>query len=49
VREVPAPPSSPVERFAPEAQERLLRYDWPGNVRELAHTVEKLVLLGSDV
>jgi len=39
-------PQSPVERFSPEAFDKLSRQPWPGNVRELSHTVERLVLLG---
>jgi two-component system response regulator HydG len=39
-------PSSAVERFSPEAMERLIEHAWPGNVRELAHAVERVVLLG---
>jgi two-component system nitrogen regulation response regulator GlnG len=32
--------------FAPEALERMRRYNWPGNVRQLANTVERLALTG---
>jgi two-component system response regulator HydG len=39
-------PKSPVERFAPDALERLLEHNWPGNVRELEHVIERAVLLG---
>ena len=35
--------------FAPEAMERLMRYQWPGNVRELKNAVEcSLSLMGPD-
>jgi two-component system response regulator HydG len=44
----PRHPSSPVERFGPEAAERLLSYEWPGNVRELQHVAERVVLLGRE-
>src|SRR5207247_4888794 len=30
--------------FAPDALERLLRYDWPGNVRELQRVVQYAVV-----
>jgi DNA-binding NtrC family response regulator len=38
-------------RFAPEAMERLMRYEWPGNIRELRNLVERLQILqdGSEV
>ncbi|NNM32348.1 MAG: sigma-54-dependent Fis family transcriptional regulator [Gemmatimonadetes bacterium] len=39
----------PAERVSPEAVEMLQRYPWPGNVRELAHSVERAVILSSDV
>ncbi len=39
-------PQSPVERFSPEAVERVLEHAWPGNVRELEHVIERAVLLG---
>lgn len=35
----------PVDGFAPEALEALLRHTWPGNVRELDHVIERAVLL----
>jgi two-component system response regulator HydG len=41
-------PQSPVRGFSAGALRELARYRWPGNVRELAHTVEKLVLLGTE-
>jgi two-component system response regulator GlrR len=34
-----------VQGFAPEAMQRLMRYDWPGNVRELTNVVERAVVL----
>jgi two-component system response regulator HydG len=40
-------PQSPVRGFSADALRELSRHRWPGNVRELAHTVEKLVLLGT--
>jgi two-component system response regulator HydG len=39
-------PKAVVQRFSPEAMQRLLHHDWPGNVRQLAHLVERLVVLG---
>jgi DNA-binding NtrC family response regulator len=35
----------PVERFAPDAQSRIVAYDYPGNVRELENAVERAVAL----
>jgi DNA-binding NtrC family response regulator len=32
-------------RFAPEAMERLMRYEWPGNIRELRNLMERLLIL----
>jgi Nif-specific regulatory protein len=32
--------------IAPQARQRLMRYDWPGNVRELENAVERAVVLG---
>lgn len=37
----------PSRKFAPDAEEALLRHPWPGNVRELLHVVEKAVLTSS--
>ncbi len=37
----------PVEGFAPEARQSMLRYPWPGNVRELENRVERGVLLAA--
>jgi two-component system NtrC family response regulator len=38
-----------VRGIAPEARERLLKYDWPGNVRELEGVIQRaLVLAGGD-
>jgi DNA-binding NtrC family response regulator len=34
--------------LAPQALERLVRYEWPGNVRELKHACERAVVLGGD-
>jgi PAS domain S-box-containing protein len=34
-----------VERIAPDALERLMRYPWPGNVRELANMLERAIIL----
>ena len=31
--------------LAPDAYERMERYDWPGNIRELSNFIERLVLL----
>jgi two-component system response regulator AtoC len=36
-----------IKSLAPEAQERLLRYDFPGNVRELRNLIERAVILES--
>jgi len=35
----------PVDAFAPDAMDALLRHPWPGNVRELEHAVERAVLM----
>jgi DNA-binding NtrC family response regulator len=35
----------PVEGFAPDAMDALLRHPWPGNIRELEHAVERAALL----
>ncbi len=35
----------PGKRFAPDALERLKRYEWRGNVRELNNVVERLIVL----
>ncbi len=38
------------KRIAPEAMEKLRRYDWPGNIRELKNVIERLMIMcGSDV
>jgi transcriptional regulator with PAS, ATPase and Fis domain len=34
----------PARRFAPEAEQALLRHGWPGNIRELLHVVERAAL-----
>ncbi len=34
-----------IERFTPEALNRLVRYPWPGNVRELENVIERAVVL----
>jgi len=34
-----------IKGFAPQAMDRLLRYEWPGNVRELMNAVERAVVL----
>jgi DNA-binding NtrC family response regulator len=34
-----------ISGIAPEAIEKLQRYNWPGNVRELSHAVERAVIL----
>jgi two-component system response regulator HydG len=34
-----------IKGFAPQAMDRLVRYDWPGNVRELMNAVERGVIL----
>jgi DNA-binding NtrC family response regulator len=36
-----------VERIAPEAEARMVRYPWPGNVRELKNAIERAMILGS--
>jgi DNA-binding NtrC family response regulator len=38
--------SKPFTQIAPDALERLTRYDWPGNVRELGNVIERAVVLG---
>jgi two-component system response regulator HydG len=40
-------PMSPVKRLSAGAMAVLGGHSWPGNVRELAHTIQRLVLLGS--
>jgi two-component system response regulator HydG len=40
-------PMSPVKRFSDDAMAVLAAHGWPGNVRELAHTIQRVVLLGS--
>lgn len=35
----------PIQSLAPDAMEKLMRYNWPGNVRELRNTIERAVLL----
>ena len=37
-----------VDRFSPEALERLMTYPWPGNVRELENVVERAVVICDD-
>ena len=37
--------NNPVEGFAEEAMQAMVRYPWPGNVRELINVVERAVLL----
>lgn len=41
-------PGSRIERFSPEALQRVIQYGWPGNVRELEHFMERTVLLGKN-
>jgi len=36
-----------VRVIAPEAQERLAKYDWPGNVRELEGVIQRALVLAS--
>jgi DNA-binding NtrC family response regulator len=36
-----------VQRIAPEAEARMIRYPWPGNVRELKNSIERSMILGS--
>jgi transcriptional regulator with PAS, ATPase and Fis domain len=31
----------PIDAYAPEALDRILRYPWPGNIRELKHAIER--------
>ncbi|MEP0546165.1 MAG: sigma-54 dependent transcriptional regulator [Rhodothermales bacterium] len=33
-----------VERFTPEAEQKLLEHDWPGNVRELRNVLERALI-----
>ncbi len=35
----------PIQSLAPDAMEKLMRYNWPGNVRELRNSIERAVLL----
>ncbi len=39
----------PARRFAPEAEQALLRHSWPGNIRELLHVVERAALAAAGV
>ncbi|MFT6987525.1 MAG: DNA-binding NtrC family response regulator, partial [Psychromonas sp.] len=39
----------PAVPLSAKAQQSLLDYHWPGNVRELAHTMERALLVASDV
>lgn len=39
----------PVADIDPEAMDILLRHDWPGNVRELANSIERALVVGTDV
>ncbi len=41
-------PSSPVEGLSAAALRELLTHSWPGNVRELEHTIERLVVAGTE-
>ncbi|MCU1238267.1 MAG: fhlA [Candidatus Solibacter sp.] len=34
-----------IDKIAPDAMERLLRYPWPGNIRELQNFIERAVIL----
>ena len=36
----------PFVEIAPDAMDKLCRYDWPGNVRELGNVIERAVVLG---
>jgi two-component system, NtrC family, response regulator HydG len=40
-------PTSPVQSLSPAALRELLAHSWPGNVRELEHTIERLVVAGT--
>ena len=33
-----------IERFTPEAEEKLMAHDWPGNVRELRNVLERAMI-----
>ncbi len=35
----------PIDKFAPEALQRLRQYPWPGNVRELENIIERAVVV----
>jgi len=37
-----------IVRVAPEAMDRLQRYDWPGNVRELENAVERAMVVAQE-
>jgi formate hydrogenlyase transcriptional activator len=37
-----------IDRIAPSAMERLLRYDWPGNIRELRNVLERAMILSPE-
>jgi DNA-binding NtrC family response regulator len=39
----------PLRRIAAEALRPLVNYSWPGNVRELENTIERAVVLSSDI
>jgi transcriptional regulator with PAS, ATPase and Fis domain len=39
----------PARRFAPAAEQALLRHAWPGNIRELLHVVERAALAAPGV
>lgn len=41
-------PTSPVEALSAAALRELLAHSWPGNVRELEHTIERLVVAGTE-
>tara|TARA_B100001248_G_scaffold262154_1_gene256417 strand:+ start:15337 stop:16263 length:927 start_codon:yes stop_codon:yes gene_type:complete len=41
--------NKPKMKIHPEALEKLSKWKWPGNVRELENTLERAVLLNSDV
>jgi DNA-binding NtrC family response regulator len=40
--------SKEVNEIAPEAMQKLIRYDWPGNVRELQNVIERTVIFSSN-